>query len=101
MPFCLVEWNHLCHFVRSRGPNKEHLGVITVNSEMRSFVKIKSSQNGEITLSFTDIDKTRIFANFQRRNYVFKRYSRKYNSHENFRIYSIQIWARSLVGDID
>ena len=64
MPFCLVEWNHLCHFVRSRGPNKEHLGVITVNSEMRSFVKIKSSQNGEITLSFTDIDKSRIFREF-------------------------------------
>ena len=25
---------------------------------MRSFVKIKSSQNGEITLSFTDIEKS-------------------------------------------
>ena len=45
-------------------------------SHMRSFMKIKSSQIGEIILSFTDIGKSchsRAF--FLLRKYVFKRYS--------------------------
>ena len=39
---------------------------------MRSFVKIKSSRNGEITLSFTDEGKSCHDRDFLRRKYVFK-----------------------------
>ena len=38
---------------------------------MRSFVKIKSSRNGEITLSFTDEGKSCHRREFSRRKYVF------------------------------
>ena len=55
---------------------------------MRSFVKIKFSRNGEITLSFTDEDQSCHSRQFLGRKYVFKRYSRKLNSRENFRMYS-------------
>ena len=40
-------------------------------SHMRSFVKIKSSQNGEITLSTTDIVKSCSRRDFLCRKYVF------------------------------
>ena len=46
-------------------------------SHMRSFVKIKSSQNGEINLSISDIGKSYIIAKFFDRKFVFYRYSRK------------------------
>ena len=39
---------------------------------MRSFIKIKSSRNGEITLSFTDEGKSCHGRDFLRRKYVFK-----------------------------
>ena len=38
---------------------------------MRSFVKIRSSRNGEITLSFTDEGKSCHSRDFLRRKYVF------------------------------
>ena len=38
---------------------------------MRSFVKIKSPRNGEITLSFTDIGKSCLIRNFNVANMSF------------------------------
>ena len=38
---------------------------------MRSFMKIKSSRNGELTLSFTDICKSCLSRDFLRRNMSF------------------------------
>ena len=40
-------------------------------AHMRSFVKIKSLRNGEITLSFIDKGNHALVANFKRRKYVF------------------------------
>ena len=45
---------------------------IRETSHMRSFVKIKSSRNGEITLSFTDEGKLCQSRECLRRKYVFK-----------------------------
>ena len=38
---------------------------------MQSFVKIGPSRNNEIPLSFTDVGKSALVTNFQRRKYVF------------------------------
>ena len=54
---------------------------------MRSFVKLRSSRNGEITLSFTDEGKSCHSRDFYVSNMSFNAIREK-NSHEIFRIYS-------------
>ena len=56
----------------------------TVNSKIfarvlfsRNFSKIKSSRNGDITLSVTDIRKSSLVENFKRRKYIFLPYWRE------------------------
>ena len=65
---------------------------------MRSFVKIKPSRIGDVTLSFTDIGtcKSCPVRDFLRRKCVFQRYSRKLFSRENFRPYSIHATSHRL-----
>ena len=60
---------------------------------LRSFVKIKPSQIGDITLSFTDIGKACPVRDFLRRKCVVYRYTRKSNYREKFRIDSIYSWT--------
>ena len=56
---------------------------------MRSLVKIKSSQNGKITLSLTDIVKSYTSCEFLALKICYLTLFAKINSCENFRIYSI------------
>ena len=56
---------------------------------MRNFVKIKSSQNGEITQSFTDIDKTCLSREFVTSQICLLTLFAKIKLSENFRIYSM------------
>ena len=64
--------------------------MITVNSDIlakvlfsQSFVKVKSSRNREITLSFTDEGKSCQSLKYLRLKYVLLSYSPKNNSREN------------------
>ena len=56
---------------------------------MRSFVKIESSRNGEITLSFTEKVHHALVASFNAANMSFIAIRENKNSRENFQIYSI------------
>ena len=56
---------------------------------MRSFVKMKLSRYGEITLSFTDIGKSFLFHEFLASQICFlKLFAKKKNSREIFQIYT-------------
>ena len=55
---------------------------------MRSFVKMKLSRYGEITLSFTDIGKSFLFHEFLASQICFLKLFAKKNSREIFRIYT-------------
>ena len=79
---CDIDFLLLCIFITSEGFFQTGELSITVNSEIfvrvlysrKFFVKIKSSQNAKITLSFTDIGKSCPSSDFlmsQFRKYVF------------------------------
>ena len=60
-------------------------------------MKIKSSGNGEITLSITDIGKSCTSREFLARQVFLLTLFSKINSRKNFRIYSISGFSRTWV----
>ena len=61
--------------------------IFRETSHMRSFAKVKSSQNGKITLSFTDIGKSCFRREFKMSLIYMLTLFAKKKSRENFRIY--------------
>ena len=63
---------------------------------MRSFVEIKSSRNGEISLSFTDIDESYLSRELLTSQICLLHVTlfAKINSRENFRAYSSQFYVK-------
>ena len=66
-------------------------GFIFAN--MRNFAKVKYSQNGKITLSFTDIGKSCPSCKFKTSLICILTLFAKINSWENFQIYSIHLYS--------
>ena len=63
-------------------------------SHMRSFVKIKSSRTGEITLSFTSEGKPCHSRNFLRRKYVLMLFV-KMKFSRNFSEFTVLCWLKT------